>query len=363
MGASQGADFGNISIHALLAESDRTGQFVSIPTSYFYPRSPCGERRRNGQNIKRSHKISIHALLAESDLWVLRKVPILGIFLSTLSLRRATRVLDGSKSSIEDFYPRSPCGERRQWRRSVKLFRHFYPRSPCGERLGRKSSAYSALKISIHALLAESDRRPIFYYRTEWNFYPRSPCGERRVWTPDSARRRRISIHALLAESDRTTLCCWTVARYFYPRSPCGERRRGAGNPAGGTVHFYPRSPCGERRTTLCCWTVARYFYPRSPCGERQGRAERLESQGIISIHALLAESDTEGSICLDSNELFLSTLSLRRATSTATSLFCGCFVFLSTLSLRRATIRTRIRIASNFYFYPRSPCGERPFG
>ena len=34
--------------------------------------------------------ISIHALLAESDLWVLRKVPILGIFLSTLSLRRAT---------------------------------------------------------------------------------------------------------------------------------------------------------------------------------------------------------------------------------------------------------------------------------
>ena len=34
--------------------------------------------------------ISIHALLAESDLWVLRKVPLLGIFLSTLSLRRAT---------------------------------------------------------------------------------------------------------------------------------------------------------------------------------------------------------------------------------------------------------------------------------
>ena len=42
----------------------------SLMQCHFYPRSPCGERL----------------------LWVLRKVPILGIFLSTLSLRRATRV-------------------------------------------------------------------------------------------------------------------------------------------------------------------------------------------------------------------------------------------------------------------------------
>ena len=40
------------------------------------------------------------------------------------------------------------------------------------------------------------------------------------------------------------------------------------------------------------------------------------QRRDFISIHALLAESDTEGSICFDSSELFLSTLSLRRATS-----------------------------------------------
>ena len=33
----------------------------------------------------------------------------------------------------------------------------FYPRSPCGERLSLDVLAVSALPISIHALLAESD--------------------------------------------------------------------------------------------------------------------------------------------------------------------------------------------------------------
>ena len=57
-------------------------------------------------------------------------------------------------------------------------------------------------------------------------------------------------------------------------------------------------------------------FYPRSPCGERPLQESYLLPSQFISIHALLAESDTDGSICLDSKELFLSTLSLRRATS-----------------------------------------------
>ena len=34
---------------------------------------------------------------------------------------------------------------------------------------------------------------------------------------------------------------------------------------------------------------------------------------------------------------------------------------FLSTLSLRRATVRPRCRGCPAAYFYPRSPCGERP--
>ena len=57
--------------------------------------------------------ISIHALLAESD--YLTNYHFTGIFtfLSTLSLRRATIVKMGIQVFNTDFYPRSPCGERR----------------------------------------------------------------------------------------------------------------------------------------------------------------------------------------------------------------------------------------------------------
>ena len=57
----------------------------------------------------------------------------------------------------------------------------------------------------------------------------------------------------------------------------------------------------------------------------------------VISIHTLLAESDS--------------------------SHFCTCSSqnqFLSALSLRRATWRSRKRRGRTIHFYPRSPCGER---
>ena len=36
------------------------------------------------------------------------------------------------------------------------------------------------------------------------------------------------------------------------------------------------------------------YFYPRSPCGERLSTVANLRGFNIISIHALLAESDSK---------------------------------------------------------------------
>ena len=81
---------------------------------------------------------------------------------------------------------------------------------------------------------------------------------------------------------------------------------------------------------------------------------------------------------------IFLSTLSLRRATIVHFSTFRQSTAFLSTLSLRRATgcscaVRCRIGISIHAllaesdtprmfcrcrvrHFYPRSPCGERPW-
>ena len=58
------------------------------------------------------------------------------------------------------------------------------------------------------------------------------------------------------------------------------------------------------------------YFYPRSPCGERLGLDVTIIGRTWISIHALLAESDNVKDATARSNAQFLSTLSLRRATS-----------------------------------------------
>ena len=124
----------------------------------FYPRSPCGERRGS----------------------VVGSWPLV-IFLSTLSLRRATRTLEVTRNSDDDFYPRSPCGERqrREASESIEIL-HFYPRSPCGER--------QTIPRGGHINKA--------------NFYPRSPCGERHIIPGAGNNPIRISIHALLAESD-----------------------------------------------------------------------------------------------------------------------------------------------------------------
>ena len=126
----------------------------------------------------------------------------------------------------------------------------------------------SARRISIHALLAESDRYPAILGNAE-----------------------AISIHALLAESDRTRMLTGCVYTYFYPRSPCGERRYSLRRSAQDW-HFYPRSPCGERQHAynLVLW-VLRFL---STLSLRRATANAVDQilPGHISIHALLAESD-----------------------------------------------------------------------
>ena len=57
---------------------------------------------------------------------------------------------------------------------------------------------------------------------------------------------------------------------------------------------------------------------------------------------------------------LFLSTLSLRRATGNDIPRGTYHRTFLSTLSLRRATLEWTACAAGKGDFYPRSPCGER---
>ena len=193
-----------ISIHALLAESDIISPHSAPDNGNFYPRSPCGERRlqlflyyQDNNFYPRSPcgERLVHALkLANAMLFLstlsLRRATVLalfscgGVFISIHALLAESDIRQGATSRINgNFYPRSPCGERHANLRRHRSDNNFYPRSPCGERRLNLPSSPMDKNISIHALLAESDRS--------------ADCNCRNV--------RPISIHALLAESDHRT--------------------------------------------------------------------------------------------------------------------------------------------------------------
>ena len=193
-------------------------------------------------------------------------------FLSTLSLRRATVLVWCFCGGACDFYPRSPCGERRYSLRYSASRWHFYPRSPCGERLGFCDLEPIRNAISIHALLAESDFEKF-----------------------EGVIATKISIHALLAESDTVVYNIVLMPREFLSTLSLRRATLYSSSSSTPAVHFYPRSPCGERPpiTFRHCTT---YLF--------------------LSTLSLRRATDLEPS---STRRLtFLSTLSLRRATRLA---------------------------------------------
>ena len=102
--------------------------------------------------------------------------------------------------------------------------------------------------------------------------------------------------------------------------------------------HFYPRSPCGERHRTVNIQRPTAKFLSTLSLRRATQAAQLVEADTGISIHALLAESDFLNRRFRAIQHPFLSTLSLRRATAPP------------------SPPKTRV-----LYFYPRSPCGERP--
>ena len=301
-----------ISIHALLAESDDHRAYRQCQINYFYPRSPCGERQRRQRHERGNQHISIHALLAESDIDNVHSLQydIISIhallaesdcfsapyrFKVAISIHALLAESDMAYSRlftrIAYFYPRSPCGERRETTSIKPILSDFYPRSPCGERqlyINRTAKAVIFLStlslrratvlgiqhrvgeyISIHALLAESDFMTLMQKFCVLIFLSTLSLRRATAQKNSECRFLPISIHALLAESDcysfRHSASCW----HFYPRSPCGERQS-------------PQSwqkPHGQFLSTLSLRRAT-----------ASNRPERQKQH--ISIHALLAESD-----------------------------------------------------------------------
>ena len=197
-------DYVNISIHALLAESDAKKFDQTVFGAVFL--STLSLRRATDQRgfALTLTYISIHALLAESDEVAAMSAPTYCLFLSTLSLRRATRRPISAGLPYGNFYPRSPCGERQFTHKLTQSELPFLSTLSLRRATGHPAPCRSAPSISIHALLAESDRASSALSLCSVNFYPRSPCGER----PGQLQQH-------------------TTHRDFYPRSPCGERLYG----------------------------------------------------------------------------------------------------------------------------------------
>ena len=123
----------------------------------FYPRSPCGERPHPIGVLITVIEISIHALLAESDFAARHMAVGVNLFLSTLSLRRATAAqatnADVASISIHALLAESDALKQHQAaHRRAFLSTLSLRRATCD---GRPQSGWT--DISIHALLAESD--------------------------------------------------------------------------------------------------------------------------------------------------------------------------------------------------------------
>ena len=168
----------------------------------------------------------------------------------------------------------------------------------------------------------------------------------------------------------------------FNPRSPCGERR---------DPKYRLCAVCGFQSTLSLRRATSNVDLWRIKTGRFQSTLSLRRATGwdfavlhaqLISIHALLAESDpTPKSKDIKAQE-FQSTLSLRRATGALPQLVprhfnfnprspCGerhskdvaimmILLFQSTLSLRRATFLLASGPRPILNFNPRSPCGER---
>ena len=213
-----------ISIHALLAESDQLRSEAHSTWNQFL--STLSLRRATHQSPHLSPRLQ---------------------FLSTLSLRRATQARFPEPAQIPHFYPRSPCGERLEFKLYFINQKEFL--STLSLRRATSSvneSTSGSTFLSTLSLRRATDSLPNAPPK-ENHFYPRSPCGERPRERASIKPIFRISIHALLAESDPGKV----------------------NSVLPGLANFYPRSPCGERLSAELRVFQVDYFYPRSPCGER----------------------------------------------------------------------------------------------
>ena len=117
-----------------------------------------------GHGVGHHIDISIHALREEGDAGVFSQIVDLGVFLSTPSVRRATRSCSPGWSAVSYFYPRPPRGGRHR-----RFFRHD-----------------QFCDISIHALREEGDCAAEGPARPSWRFLSTPSVRRATRWSLDA---------------------------------------------------------------------------------------------------------------------------------------------------------------------------------
>ena len=212
--------------------------------------------------------VSIHALLAESDLQHGSVEPVRG-----------------------GFNPRPPCGERPR-RHVYGVPAALFQSTPSLRRATVQATMSGrSVQVSIHALLAESDSQRSGIQRHQERFNPRPPCGERpfsilfravAALFQSTPSLRRATWSSFLAHINQ---CC------FNPRPPCGERLE-QGQKKWDWAQFQS-TPSLRRATSRTPVPIKSTTFQSTPSLRRAtDRAEAEAAGAIVSIHALLAESD-----------------------------------------------------------------------
>ena len=229
-------------------------------------------------------------------------------------MRRATVQLFHISAPILDFYPRPPCGGRRDYVQDDSTTKEISIHALRAEGDSRKEERAAVHRIflstpsvrratftgtapadyeniSIHALRAEGDTN-IAYYRAKTELFLSTPSVRRATYRCEVSERFRKFLSTPSVRR-ATCLCAdrFAIRTNFYPRPPCGGRP-GLRISDVLSLNFYPRPPCGGRlrpgrpphRAALFLSTPS---VRRATCSFARRMVDRA-----ISIHALRAEGD-----------------------------------------------------------------------
>ena len=297
------------------------GATAAFPASmamwtYFYPRSPRGERHYMSRCDREFFEISIHAPREGSD-----GAAFFGRSANRISIHapREGSDMNGDAFAVlpydisihapregsdvrkragclpaTDFYPRSPRGERRCFLgpplHLVDISIHA-PREGSDREAQRPAGRPDG--ISIHAPREGSDARLLPRLCGASGFLSTLPARGATVGGRKTGRTLTISIHAPREGSDLAVALVYVDVWQFLSTLPARGATCPVSDGLGDPGNFYPRSPRGERHLRggqclvpgdisihapregsdrSCSISIEMYsidFYPRSPRGER----------------------------------------------------------------------------------------------